>query len=156
MEDEGEAMMREVKTYLDDVGEKGNNSTVTGVLACFVAEAGRFDEATELVEEARAMTAIDDFGATVPIGWVDALLASARGDHRAAIAAIDEAFKTVRATDYLNFIADTLRVRGEVLWAAGRADEARASFDEAAELWRRKENVASLRRMRAWRDEHGA
>jgi ATP/maltotriose-dependent transcriptional regulator MalT len=149
-------MMREVKTYLDDAGEKGNNSTVTGVLATFLAEAGRFDEAAELVEEARAMTAADDFGATVPIAWVDAMLASARGDHDAAIAATDEAVATVRTTDYLNFIADTLRVRGQVLWAARRTDEAKASFDEAAKLWQHKENVASLRRMQTWRDEHGA
>jgi class 3 adenylate cyclase/tetratricopeptide (TPR) repeat protein len=154
--DEAEAMMREVKTYLDDAGEIGNNSTVTGVLATFLVEAGRFDEAAELVEQARAMTVADDFGATVPIRWADAMLASARGDHGAAIAAIDEAVATVRTTDYLNFTADTLRVRGQVQWSAGRIDEASASFDEAARLWEHKENVASPRRMQAWRDEHGA
>jgi predicted RNA polymerase sigma factor len=101
------------------------------------------------------MTAPDDFGATVPIGWVNAMLASARGDHDAAVAAIDEALATVRTTDYLNFTADTLRVRGQVLWAAGRTEEADASLDEAAALWEHKENVASLRRMQAWRDAHG-
>jgi tetratricopeptide (TPR) repeat protein len=154
-QDEAEVWMREVKAYLDGVGEKGNNSTVTGVLATFLAEAGRFDESAELLEEARAMTAPDDFGATVPIGWVNAMLASARGDHDAAVAAIDEALATVRTTDYLNFTADTLRVRGQVLWAAGRTEEADASLDEAAALWEHKENVASLRRMQAWRDAHG-
>jgi predicted negative regulator of RcsB-dependent stress response len=83
------------------------------------------------------------------------MLASARGDHDAAVAAIDEALATVRTTDYLNFTADTLRVRGQVLWAAGRTEEADASLDEAAALWEHKENVASLRRMQAWRDAHG-
>jgi tetratricopeptide (TPR) repeat protein len=155
-EDEvAEAIMRDAKAALDAAGEMGNNSTVTGELATFLAEAGRFDEAAILVEEARAMTAPDDFGATVPIGWVDALLASARGDHDAALAAIDEAVRTVRTTDYLNFTADTLRIRGQLLSAEGRTDEAAASFDEAAALWTQKENVASLRRMQAWRDDHG-
>ena len=153
---EAEAIIREVKTFLDERGESGNNSTVTGVLAMFLAQTGRFDEAVDLVEEARAITAADDFGATVPIGWVDALLASERGEHEAALAAIDEAVTTVSRTDYLNFTADSLRIRGQVLWAAGRTEEAAAAFGEAAALWTRKENVASLRLMQRWRDEHGA
>ncbi len=102
------------------------------------------------------MTAPDDFGATVPLGWVDALLASASGEHAAALAAIDEALVTVRRTDYLNFTANTERIKGQVLVAAGRGDEASSSFAEAAALWERKENVASLRRMQAWRDAQGA
>ncbi len=153
---EAEERMREVKAALDERGESGNNSTVTAELGMFLAQTGRFDEAADLVEEARAFTAADDFGATVPIGWVDALLASVRGDHDTAMATIDEAVATVRATDYLNFTAETLRIRGQVLWVAGRTEEASSAFDEAAAVWTRKENVASLRLMQRWRDEHGA
>jgi hypothetical protein len=140
---------------LDERGESGNNSTITGLLATFLAEDGRFDEASVVVEQARAMTAADDFGATVPLGWADALLASAGGDHDRALAAIDEALATVRQTDYLNFTADTLRTRGWVLAAAGRDEEATASLDEAVALWTHKENVASIRRLQSWRDAHG-
>jgi class 3 adenylate cyclase/tetratricopeptide (TPR) repeat protein len=155
MDDLAESLLREVKAHLDGVGEKGNNSTVTGTLAMVVAELGRIDEAAALIEDARAMTAPDDFASTVAVGWVDALVASARGEHDAAISAIDEALATVRTTDYTNIIADTLRIRGEVLWAAGRADEARGSLDEALVHWAQKENVASARRLQAWRAARG-
>jgi class 3 adenylate cyclase/tetratricopeptide (TPR) repeat protein len=155
MEDLAESLLREVKAYLDSVEEKGNNSTVTASLAMVVAELGRIDEAAQLIEDARAMTAPDDFGATVPVGWVDALVASARGEHETAISAIDEALMTVRTTDYTNFTADTLRIRGEVLWAAGRVDDARAAFDEALVYWEQKENVASARRLQEWRAARG-
>ena len=62
----------------------------------------------------------------------------------------------MRTTSYLNFTADTLRTRGWVLWAAGRNEEAAGSLYEAAGLWTHKENVANLRRLQAWRDEHDA
>jgi tetratricopeptide (TPR) repeat protein len=153
--EEAEARLRDLKEMLDERGESGNNSTITGLLATFLAEDGRFDEASVVVEQARAMTAADDFGATVPLGWADALLASAGGDHDRALAAIDEALATVRQTDYLNFTADTLRTRGWVLAAAGRDEEATASLDEAVALWTHKENVASIRRLQSWRDAHG-
>jgi tetratricopeptide (TPR) repeat protein len=152
---EAEERMREMKAALDERGESGNNSTVTAELAMFLAQTGRLDEAAVLIEEARAFTAPDDFGATVPIAWVDALLDSERGNHDTALAVVDEAVATVLATDYLNFTAETLRIRGQVLLAADRTEEAAASFDEAGAVWTRKENVASLRLMQAWRDEHG-
>ena len=103
------------------------------------------------IEQARAITSPDDFGATVPIGWAAGLVASARGEHDEAVAALDEALRTVRQTDYLNFTAETLRIRGQILWAAGRTDEAASSFDEAAALWEHKGNVADLARLARWR-----
>ena len=88
----------------------------------------------------------------MPIGWAAGLVASARGEHDTAIAALDEALRTVRQTDYLNFTAETLRIRGQILWAAGRTDDAERSFDEAAALWTHKGNVADLDRLARWRD----
>ena len=153
--DEAEATLREAKAFLDRSGGTGFNSTVTSILATFVAEDGRIDEAAELIENARPMVAPDDFGATVPLGWASALVASAAGDHETAGREIDQALATVSRTDFLNFHADTLRIQGMVLLAAGRDADARAAFDEAVALWEHKENVASLRRLGAWRDEHG-
>jgi tetratricopeptide (TPR) repeat protein len=153
--DEAEATLREGKAFLDRSGGTGFNSTVTSILATYVAEDGRIDEAAELLENARPMAAPDDFGATVPFGWASALVASAAGDHETARREIDRALAEVSRTDFLNFHADTLRIRAIVLLAAGRAAEAAATLDEAAALWEHKENVASLRRLRAWRDERG-
>ena len=151
---EAEATLREAKAFLDRTGGTGYNSTVTTILATYVAEDGRIDEAAELIESARPMVAADDFGATVPFGWASALVASATGDHTTARGEIDRALDQVARTDFLNFHADTLRIRGMVLLAAGRGAEAAAAFDEAAAMWERKGNVASLRRLRDWRVEH--
>jgi tetratricopeptide (TPR) repeat protein len=147
-------MLRAVKAHLDARHETGNNSTITALLATFLAETGEFDEAWAMTEAARAMSSPDDFGALVPVGWASGLIASASGQHDAALAALDEALALIRETDYLNFHADTLRIRGQVLWAAGRRDEAEASFAEALALFERKGNVASARRMDVWRDAH--
>jgi tetratricopeptide (TPR) repeat protein len=140
--------MRTVKTRLDTLGETGLNSTTTGLIAFFLADEGRMDEAQAMLDEARTLTASDDFGSLVPNAWTTALIASARGEHEAAVAAADEAERLIRATDYLNWTADTLAVRGRVLLAAGRGEEAEAAFAEAFALWDRKGNAASARRLR--------
>ncbi|MGZ8614390.1 MAG: hypothetical protein ACXWX4_06875, partial [Actinomycetota bacterium] len=62
-EAEAEARVREAKVFLDGMGETGFNSTMTSLLATFLAETGRFDEADALIEEARPMASADDFGA---------------------------------------------------------------------------------------------
>jgi tetratricopeptide (TPR) repeat protein len=77
---------------------------------------------------------------------------SAGGDHETALAAIDESLRRILPTDYLTITADTIRIRGRVLLAAGRRAEAEAAFDEALGLFERKGNVASMRRLRSWLD----
>ncbi len=146
-------LMRQIKALMDRVGETGNNATITAELATYLAESGDVDEAATYIEQARTITSPDDFGATVPIGWAAGLVASSRGEHEKAIAALDEALRTVRQTDYLNFTAETLRIRGQILWASGRPDEAEQSFDEAAALWEHKRNVADLARLARWRHD---
>ncbi len=149
---EAEAALRDSKAFVERSGGIGYNATITSIIATYLAEDGRLDEAVPLIEDARTMVTPDDFGATVPLGWATALVASADGDHETALREIDDALTNIAPTDYLNFHADTLRIRGQVLLAAGRRDEAATSFDEAAALWEHKENVADLRRLQAWRD----
>jgi tetratricopeptide (TPR) repeat protein len=150
-EAEAVAYMREIKALMDSIGETGNNATITAELATYLAESGSVEEAATCIEQARAITTPDDLGAMVPIGWAAGLVASARGEHDMAIAALDEALRTIRQTDYLNFTAETLRIRGQILWSVGRIEEAEDSFDEAAALWEHKGNVADLARMTRWR-----
>ena len=138
------------KRYLDARDETAFNSTTTAMLAACLAESGRMDEAASLIPEARAMAASDDFATHVAIGWAQALVSSAAANHETALAAIDEALRLILPTDYLNFTADTHRIRGRVLLAAGRRVEAQAAFDEALSLFERKGNVASVRRLRSW------
>jgi tetratricopeptide (TPR) repeat protein len=148
----GEAIdwLRGDKRYLDARGETAFNSTITALLATYLAESGQLDDAAPLIPEARAMAASDDFATHVLVGWAQALVSSAEGDHEAALAAIDEALRLILPTDYLNFTADTHRIRGRVLLAASRRVEAQAAFDEALSLFERKGNVASVRRLRSW------
>jgi predicted negative regulator of RcsB-dependent stress response len=70
--------------------------------------------------------------------------------------AIDDATRLITRTDYLNYTADTIRIRGRVLLAAGRREEAQAAFDEALSLFERKGNVASARRLRTWLERPAA
>jgi len=153
--DEAVAVLRDDKAYWDARGETGINSTTTATLATNLVESGLIDEAESLIEEARSMAASDDFATHLAIGQATALVALARGDHDTALAAIDGALDRVRPTDYLNYKADSLRIRGQVLLAAERQAEAEASFDEALVMYDRKGNVASARRLRAWLGSQG-
>jgi len=144
------------KRYLDARAETAGNSTVTALLATCLAESGKLDEAATLIPEARGMAASDDFATHVTIGWAQALVSSAEGDHASALAAIDEALQLILRTDYLTWTADTIRIRGRVLLAAGRREEAQAAFDEALSLFERKVNVASARRLRTWLERSAA
>jgi tetratricopeptide (TPR) repeat protein len=147
---------RGTKGYFEARGETAYNSTTTAMLATYLAESGELEEAASLIPEARAMAASDDFATHMAIGWAQALVSSAAADHETALAAIDEALGIVLRTDYLNAIADTHRIRGRVLLAAGRRAEATAAFDEALRLFERKGDVASVRRLRTWLESPAA
>ena len=137
----------ETKRVYDAAGETGANSTTTALTAYYAVESGSPDLARELLVEARSMASPDDMAAHVPIGWAAALLASLAGDHDGALAEIERALELIRPTDYLTFQAETERVHGKVLFAAGRRDEATAAFDAALEMYERKGDVASARRL---------
>jgi class 3 adenylate cyclase/tetratricopeptide (TPR) repeat protein len=149
------AVLRSSKAYWDHHGETGINSTTTAQLARCLADTGHPDEAVGLIEEARSLAAADDFATAVEIGRATAAVATARGDHAAALAAIDGAVAALRPTDYLTMQADVSRRRGEILHAAGRADEAAASLRDALAMFDAKGDIASARRLRAWSAARG-
>ena len=135
------------KAAYDRIGETGANSTMTALTAYFAVELGRHELAEELLADARRMASPDDFAAHVPIGWSTALLASARGDHATAMDEIERAYELIRVTDYVTYRAETQRVHGKLLAAAGRIDESGAAFDEALALFEGKGDVASAHRL---------
>ncbi len=47
-------VLRHAKVIYDREGETGSNSTITSVLATYLAETGRFDDADELAGQASA------------------------------------------------------------------------------------------------------
>jgi tetratricopeptide (TPR) repeat protein len=138
----------EAKAALDAIGDTGANSTGSALTGYYAADTGSPDTARELLVVARAYASPDDFAAHVPIGWAAALLASLDGDHDAALAEIGRSLELIRPTDYLTFHAETERVHGKILFAAGRHQEATAAFDAALEMYERKGDVASARRLK--------
>jgi tetratricopeptide (TPR) repeat protein len=142
-----------VKAVYDDLGETGANSTLTALTAYYACHRGSLEQGEELISAARVMAADDDFAAQVPIDWAEARLASARGEHERALEFVDAAAALLVPTDYLMFEAETQRVRGHVLAAAGRAGEATEAFDVAIAMFERKGDVASAHRVAEQRSD---
>jgi class 3 adenylate cyclase/tetratricopeptide (TPR) repeat protein len=143
------------KAYLDGRGETGVNSTVTAQLARYLAATGGLDEAERLIEEARSMGAADDFATRAEIGQATSIVAVARSDPEAALAAVEDAIESLRPTDYLMYTADALQQRGVILLAAGHQGASDASLREALALYDHKGAITSARRLRAWCREQG-
>jgi tetratricopeptide (TPR) repeat protein len=124
---------------------------MTALHAMALCHLGRFDEAERQVDRSRELAAADDWATQVAWRCTKARILSSRGEHGEALRLIDEAVESAERTDYLDFTAETHRTRGTVLAAAGRADEARAAFDRAIELYDRKGAVPAAERVRAER-----
>jgi class 3 adenylate cyclase/tetratricopeptide (TPR) repeat protein len=153
--DEAISVLNGDKEYWDGRGETGMNSTITGLLAKYLAATGSVDEAERLIEEARSLGAADDFATRAAIGQATARVALARGDSEAALAAVDDAIRSLRPTDYLMETADALRERGEILLAAGDTDSASAALREALALYAEKGATGSGSSLVAWCSQHG-
>ena len=121
--------------------------TVALDLAASLVRQGRFEETRELCELARERTLPDDIVNFVYLDQIEALLAAARG-------ALDEAENSARrsveraeTTDF--FSIRGMRARGalaEVLWVAGKREEATAVASDAAGHPRRQGRRGRRRR----------
>jgi len=76
----------------------------------------------------------------------------ASGAFEQALRLADETVEIMEATDYLVYQGDGHEIRGQVLEAAGRDDDARAAFEEALSRYERKGNVVSAARVRVQLD----
>jgi predicted ATPase/class 3 adenylate cyclase len=132
----------------DDLGETGFNSTVSALLAQALCDLERFDEAEGYVERSRSLSAEDDFASQAAWRMAMARVLSHRGEHAPALALADEAVAINGATDYLAWQAESDEVRGMVLAAAGRTDEAHAAFEASIERFERKGVVPAVGRVR--------
>ncbi|MGH2671866.1 MAG: tetratricopeptide repeat protein, partial [Actinomycetota bacterium] len=147
--EDAERILREMHELYESMGETGFNSTVCGVLARALCDQGRFDEAEQFVERSRAMTAEDDFASQGEWRMAQARVLAERGSTEEALALADEATAIVDNTDYLNMQGAGHEIRGQILVAAGRGDDARVAFGEALDRYERKGNVVAAARIRA-------
>jgi class 3 adenylate cyclase/tetratricopeptide (TPR) repeat protein len=150
--EDAERHFRMMHEAYEAVGETGFNSTITALLAMTLCDQGRFDEAEEFVDRSRAMTAEDDFASQSEWRIAKARILSSRGGHDEALALVDEAIAIAAVTDYLVWQGECHEVRGMVLAAAGRGEDARAAFEEALARFERKGNVPAAARIRAQLD----
>jgi class 3 adenylate cyclase/tetratricopeptide (TPR) repeat protein len=145
---DAERHFREMHEEYEAVGETGFNSTITALLAMTLCDQGRFDVAEEFVERSREMTAEDDFASQSEWRIAKARILSSRGVHDEALALVDEAIEIADATDYLVWQGECHEVRGIVLAAGGRDEDARAAYEEAVDRFERKGNVIAAARAR--------
>jgi tetratricopeptide (TPR) repeat protein len=146
--EEAERLFRGSHQAFDEIGETGFNSTVTGLLALTLCDLARFDEAEEFSEKSRTLTAEDDFASQAVWRMGKARVLAHRGEFEEALRLADEAVGIVGRTDYVVWQGDSHEVRGMVLEAAGRGDEARAAYGQALERYDTKGNVVAAARIR--------
>ena len=129
------------------MGEKNFLSTLAARLAQALYAEARFEEAESFARTSRETSADEDIVSQVI--WRGALgktlTRGGRVDDGEALAR--EAVTRAEATDALNMRADAAMDLGEVLRLAGRATEAASAFRRAKELYERKGNVVSARKV---------
>jgi tetratricopeptide (TPR) repeat protein len=146
--DRAEQQFRAGVEQWDALGETGFNSTMTALLASVLCDLGRFEEAEANAAKSRELTAEDDFASQAAWRMAQARVLSHRGEHDEALALADEAVAINATTDYLTWQAESDEVRGMVLAAAGRTDEAIAAHGVALERFERKGAVPAAARTR--------
>ncbi len=124
-------------------------ATAKSRLARELCYLGRFDEAEELLEEARAVPPPGS-GVRVLAAAAEALLLAHRGELERAETLARTAVTTAETrTDNVWWQAHTREDLGTVLDRAGRTDEARQAFERALAIWERKECLPCAARIRA-------
>jgi tetratricopeptide (TPR) repeat protein len=154
--EDAERFFRRGVQGLDRLGETGFNSTMTAMLALTLSDLGRWDEAEGFVERSREMSAPDDFAAQAEWRQARARILAFRGRPAEALVLLDEVVQLVESTDYLTMKADTRELRGHVLAALGRIDEARAALGRAMRDFERKGSLLAVARVRARLEELAA
>ena len=153
--EEAEAVFREMHEVYESMGETGFNSTICGLIAQTLCDVGRYDEADSFAEKSRALAAEDDFASQGLWRMARARVLAASGAFEEALRLADETVEIMEGTDYLVYQGDGHEIRGQVLEAAGRGDDARAAFEEALSRYERKGNVVPAARVRAELDRLG-
>jgi tetratricopeptide (TPR) repeat protein len=131
------------------LGETGFNSTMTALLASALCDLGRFEEAEANAHRSRELSADDDFASQAAWRTAQARVLSHRGEHDEALRLADEALAINESTDYLTWQGESDEVRGMVLAAAARTDEALEAYGRAIERLERKGVVPAVERVRA-------
>ncbi|HXV95750.1 MAG TPA: BTAD domain-containing putative transcriptional regulator [Gaiellaceae bacterium] len=133
---------------LEAAGDKSFRSTMATVLAEALLQLDRREEAEQLAGIALALASVDDVATQARARAVHAKILAAKRDFDGAERVAREALEHSQDTDDLDMRAFVLLSVAEVLRLAGRDDEAKAGFEEAAALSDRKGNVMTANQAR--------
>jgi tetratricopeptide (TPR) repeat protein len=122
---------------LREAGERGFRSTLGGLFALALVEAGRREEAEAIVEESVAISSDDDWLTVACVDLVRARFATLDGRHEDAVAAGRHAVE-LADEGYFMMRPWFKTELGRALAAAGRDDEAREVLEEAIRIARVK------------------
>ena len=147
-----EAAMRSAYEALAAMGEKARSSSRVAILAGIVYELGRYDEAMELADEADAVSAVDDMEPQIWLRGVRAKVLARRGrfDEAEREGARTRSSQRRRIGLYTGMAWSDL---AEVLYLAGRSNDAAAAARRAEEFLEAKGSLVLLGRVRAFRQE---
>jgi predicted ATPase/class 3 adenylate cyclase len=141
-------IMRDSYAALEPMGELSYLSSAAALLAHALCAEGHLAEAERFSRMSEDAAARDDAFSQILWRAARAKIRAQAGDLAKAEALGREAVARAGETDMLNTQGDTLADYAEVLALAGRRAEAAAALDQAAELFTRKGNAASLERVR--------
>jgi tetratricopeptide (TPR) repeat protein len=146
-----EAAEQETRRDFDALGVLGETyfrSTVAGMLARALYEGERFAEAQAVAEEARALTADDDFESQVLWRGVAARLLARAGHGEEALELAASQSRLAAETASPVFEAEARLEFADVLVLLGRRDEAEPPLREALQLFEKKGDLVSAARIR--------
>jgi len=140
---------RESFAQLEPMGERAYLSTAAALLAHALGDLDELDEAEHFSRVSEEASSPEDVFSQVLWRSGRAKICARRGELEEAEALARDAVALAEKTDLLNTQGDTLADLAEVLALAGRAAEAAAVLQQAAEVFEHKGNLASLARVRA-------
>jgi class 3 adenylate cyclase/tetratricopeptide (TPR) repeat protein len=134
---------------LEALHRLNNLSTYAPLLGRSLCALGRYDEAEPLAQQGRTLGHDEDLMTQTLWRGVQARVLAHRGRAAEAEALARQAVAIAERTTGLNLQGDAFCDLAEVLYAAGRADEAAAAFEGALDCFERKRNLAMAHRVRA-------
>jgi len=140
---------RESYAQLEPLGERAYLSTAAALLAHALGDLDELDEAEHFSRVSEEASSPEDVFSQVLWRSGRAKIRARRGELEEAEALARDAVALADKTDLLNTQGDTLADLAEVLALAGRPAEAASVLQQAAEVFERKGNIASLARVRA-------
>ena len=153
--DEPEVAEQEFRTAYDvlqQLGETAYLSTVAVYLAEAVRRQQRFDEALQLLEVGKTLSAPDDVATQTIWRMVHARILTSQGDHAGAEHLARESVTLLEATDHLHDRAETLLCLAEVMSVADRPAEALTFWEQAMQVATLKGDTVTVAKASAGRD----